>query len=384
MSIKIVATADNHLDPKVENFGSKRAARRRDFKQSFEFIVDYALEKKPDIFLQGGDLFHSIKPGNIARAWVMEQFRRLSEVGIQVVVVSGHHDTPKGVSTGASPLRTHGHSGHVIFLENPTSPQSHTMKIDGRTVQVTGIGSNPTLHPDEDPLDIDIPAALGDVNILLMHHPVLGFRGFMGDEAKVDPKKIPDGYQLAVTGHFHSAQHKVIGGTTIIYPGSSDRIDYREEKGEKSFSWIEIDDSNVISVKHISIPTRTMRTVSITVSNGDDINKIVMERMAEIQDSELICRFQIAGAISTDTLSNYRRSVLLRHGDGLFFKTFIEEDFEIEGIGRLEPVMGTKPDEELMNHFGNLLKNTSKKAEQKVIKSAQKLCLKMLEEVRRE
>lgn len=383
MTIRIVATADNHLDISSMKYGAKKEERRKDFKRSFEQIVEYALKNKAQVFLQGGDLFDSMAPSNSTRAWTMREFRRLHEAGIFVFVVSGHHDTPRGITTGASPLKTHGDSGHILFFENPSQPESQTIEIDGKTVQVVGIGYNPTLFPDQDPMDVPIPPAKGDINILLVHHPISGFSGYIGDEPSVDPKKIPEGYQLVVAGHFHSPQHKRIKETTVIYPGSSERVDFHEETGDKSFSWIEVNDQGKIVVRQVPLTTRTLKTEAVRVSPGDDISQVVRSRIEKLANPELICRVQLEGTIPAETLATYKRTPLQRYGDEVLFKVFIEESgLHIEGPAHIEPIDSANPDEELLHYFEAKLEDVKSDEERRIVENAKKLCLEKLEEVR--
>src|SRR5690349_24859873 len=116
MTIHVLLTADNHLDPSAVQYGPKRFERKRDFQRCFETLVNYALENKPDLLLIGGDFYDGILPGNPSRAFVAEQFKRLHEKNIKTVLVSGHHDTLRSAEQGASPLAVHARSGHVYFI----------------------------------------------------------------------------------------------------------------------------------------------------------------------------------------------------------------------------------------------------------------------------
>ena len=107
MTIHVLLTADNHLDPSAVQYGPKRFERKRDFQRCFEILANFALENKPDILLIGGDFYDGILPGNPTRAFVAEQFKRLHEKNIKTVLVSGHHDTPRSAEQGASPLAVH-------------------------------------------------------------------------------------------------------------------------------------------------------------------------------------------------------------------------------------------------------------------------------------
>src|SRR5205807_39075 len=95
MTVHVLLTADNHLDPAAVQYGPRRFERKRDFQHCFDVLVNFALENRPELFLIGGDFYDGILPGNPTRAYVAEQFRRLHEKEIKIVLVSGHHDTSR-------------------------------------------------------------------------------------------------------------------------------------------------------------------------------------------------------------------------------------------------------------------------------------------------
>src|SRR3989449_10319360 len=115
MTVHILLTADNHLDPSAVQYGPKRFERKRDFQRCFETLVNFALENKPDLLLIGGDFYGGILPGHPTRAFVAEQFKRLHEKNITTTLVSGHHDTPRSADQEACPLPRHARSGQIYI-----------------------------------------------------------------------------------------------------------------------------------------------------------------------------------------------------------------------------------------------------------------------------
>src|SRR5436305_5377223 len=70
MTVHVLLTADNHLDPSAVQYGPKRFERKRDFQHCFDVLVNFALDNRPDLFLIGGDFYDGILPGNPTRAYV--------------------------------------------------------------------------------------------------------------------------------------------------------------------------------------------------------------------------------------------------------------------------------------------------------------------------
>src|SRR2546427_74269 len=205
MTIHVLLTADNHLDPSAVQYGPKRFERKRDFQRCFEILVNLALENKPDILLIGGDFYDGILPGNPTRAFVAEQFKRLHEKNIKTILVSGHHDTPRSVEQGASPLAVHARSGHVYFIQEQ-HPTSKKFNFGSETVNVTGMSLNPSLPADADPLAGHEISRDGDINIFLTHYPIEGFDGYFGQEVHIQKSSIPRNLQLFASGHLHNHQ----------------------------------------------------------------------------------------------------------------------------------------------------------------------------------
>src|SRR5205807_9505381 len=111
MTVHVLFRSDNHLDPSAVQYGPRRFERKRDFQHSFDVLVNFALENRPDLFLIGGDFYDGILPGNPIRAYVAEQYKRLHEKEIKTVLGSGHHDTPRRIEQGAPPLAVDANAG---------------------------------------------------------------------------------------------------------------------------------------------------------------------------------------------------------------------------------------------------------------------------------
>src|SRR6266700_2969220 len=86
MTVHVLLTADNHLDPSAVQYGPRRFERKRDFQHSFDVLVNFALENRSDLFLIGGDFYDGILPCNPTRSYVAEQFKRLHDKEIKIVL----------------------------------------------------------------------------------------------------------------------------------------------------------------------------------------------------------------------------------------------------------------------------------------------------------
>ena len=64
------------------------------FRESFEALLETALEEHVDALLVAGDVFDRPRPGNEDIRLVVRGFKRLASRGVPVVLAHGEHDTP--------------------------------------------------------------------------------------------------------------------------------------------------------------------------------------------------------------------------------------------------------------------------------------------------
>ena len=380
MTVQILLTADNHLDPPASSFGSKRFERRRDHLRCFEEVIEYAKSNRPDFLLFAGDVFDTIKPGNFIRARVMEDLRAVHDLGVRILAVSGDHDTPKSAEEGSSPLAVYGNSGCVDFFQNASEFNSKKFTVDGLNVEVGGLSRNPLLGPRDDPLTTTAVHFDGDVNILLTHYPVDGFIGYAYDDPVIRLSSIPSNCQLVCVGHFHAYQTKELQHSTVIYPGSTERASFQEENEEKGFAWIELGKDGVVSREHVKTSARPFKTVEAFFPDEQEPMNILKQTLDECKSPETIVRLRLRGRVPVERLSRYRRSELLMHGEGKFFHLAVDEsELEIESPEPIKALPRTTPLEELRRHFEAALAGASSE-EKEILEEALRLCQAKLEE----
>ncbi len=372
MTIQVLLTADNHLDPSAVQFGPKRFDRKRDFQRCFEVLVNFAIENRPDLLLVGGDFYDTILPGNPARAFVTEQFKRLHERDIRIVLVSGHHDTPKSVDQGVSPLAVHSRSGHAYFLQGPQVNRKKFV-LDGASVNISGLSLDPNLGPDQDPMAGIKVEHDADINIFLTHYPIEGFHGYFGQETHICEVSIPKGLQLFGSGHLHRHQEKTVHGTPVVYPGSTERCSFQEEGEEKGFVWLELDKKGIIGEEYHQTPARPMETLDFHVVQKGNLTRQVQDAIEKLVDPEKILRIRVNGTVSLEQLSTYKRSNLLSFTNDRFFYTeFDEEALNLETQTPLAALPKTTPLQELDRTFQSFLSN-AKEDQKPIVHEAWKL-----------
>lgn len=376
MSIQILVTSDNHLDPPAVYFGPRRSERRNDHLRCFEEVIEYAKANKPDLLLMGGDVFDTMRPSNYIRARVMEHFKRLHDLGIKIFLVSGHHDTPKSVEEGVSPLAVYGNSGYATFFPDASKPTRFDLNVSGIVVSVFGLSHNP-IHPvfqgNQDLLaNMDLKPH-GSLNILLTHYPIEGFSGYSGDEPVMRLASIPRDFQLIAAGHFHGYQTKRLGNTTIVYPGSTERASFQEEGEEKGFAWAEISKEGDASVDHLRTSARPYRTLETEFPKQSSPLEVIKQKLNENSDTKAVARLKLLGTVTVEQLSTYRRSELLTYAQNKFFHLSIDEgELQIQSPEPLQALPRSTPLEELRRYFMSAMEQASEE-EKEVHREALKL-----------
>lgn len=328
-TVRILHTADNHLDPKLTMLGAKSMDRRRDFMESFLRTIGFALESKPHFLLVSGDLFDSVNPRNPARTQVIRAFRRLHSEGIGVVLIGGNHDMPRSVEEGMSPLHEVEASGYARFLSSPEQPEVESVKVDGVDVAIVGLSYNPEVPPDENPLrylGVRLPRE-GDVAVAMLHY---NFAGLKVPEVwrapTISREEIPEGYRYVALGHVHSRTVIDLGHAVAAYPGSTERRSFAEANDPaKGFLWVEVPLEGKPRVEFIEVPTRPMKVAKVEVHQQveDPVGYIL--RSLPPANPELLLKLAVSGVLPLTKLTRYSRAALLRHLEKLFFYAVIDD-----------------------------------------------------------
>ncbi|MBO3767829.1 MAG: exonuclease SbcCD subunit D, partial [Candidatus Brockarchaeota archaeon] len=323
MTIKIIHTADNHLDPSFQKFKGKTNERRRDFRINFEKIIKFCLENKVDVLLLSGDIFDRINPRNPPRSSLMKWFRDLTSNGTKIFMIGGNHDMPRSVEEAESPLLLFEKSGYARFFGSTEEVETENLKIGDLSLTISGLSFNHNFGASDDPLsNVKIPEE-GDFNILMLHYSITGVKQKYpyALEPIVKASKIPKYVNYVAAGHLHKPEIKVLGNTTIIYPGSTEKLTFDEAEDKKGFYLIELEDNLVQKQTFINLETRPMQRVSLEInsSNEKNIQSYIQNEILKLKDENLILRVDLKGRVDFQTFQYYNKVELLRNLEKYFF-----------------------------------------------------------------
>ena len=185
---------------------------------------------------------------------------------------------------------------------------------------------------------------------------------------------------MVAAGHFHNYQKKQLGHTTIVFPGSTERASFAEEKEDKGFVWAEIKDDGEVSTEFVKTHARPFKTIEVEFPEEGDTNSLLEEQIGRLSDKELILRVRLGGRITVDRLATYRRPQILSFAQGKFFHCAIEEDFAIEAPEPIEALARTTPLTELRRYFENLVSSAQEEGERQILREALQLSESKLQE----
>lgn len=258
--MKILHFSDSHLGyhelDKLSPTGINM--REQDVYDSFQKVIDAALEIQPDLIIHSGDFFHRPSPANRPMIFALEQLARLSAAEIPIVIIAGNHETPKTIFT--SP----------ILKAFRTIPNVHAIfQQKYETIEFGDLVIHGVPHINDDKVELSemdkIQPVDGKFNIIMLHTSI--GKSFMMDEygEKLYPPErleMLDKFDYVALGHWHNFQ-KVQKLKTAWYSGSTERMSEAEAKHEKGFCVFDLKKGEKVVPEFIPIETRNWIVMEI-------------------------------------------------------------------------------------------------------------------------
>ncbi len=293
MAIRLLHLADLHLGAGGGFQGDKGEARRKDFTAAFDQAVELALavETRVDAVLICGDLFDTHAPPPALVSHVQDQFSRLREQDIPVMLVPGFHDA---IVYPDSVYRTETFPGAHLLID-PHLPQPITFDIKNTRVHFYGLAWN---EPQASVADAFGRKAEDGLHIALLHADVA---------ADVSGSPAPLCFPLAElegTGmhyvalgyrHDHAVVHE--GNVTMAYAGTLEA--YRPHETEpRAFLIVSLDTGHDPHLTLTRLPYRSRPTVrqAVDVSRLDlDDHHALAGYLMRYADPQAIMQLELVG-----------------------------------------------------------------------------------------
>lgn len=280
----------------MENYGyldpvSGLHTRILDFLAAFDRLIDYAIDPKHaiDLVIFSGDAYKTRTPTPTHQREFAKRIMTLTKHKIPVILLVGNHDTPN----------TEAKANTLDIYPTMNIPQVHVIrKPEVITVQGLQIVGLPWLQRSEfeqipsilqtlyDSLSPELPA------VTCVHASVEGAmfgseRAFTLGKDMVIPLQLLQHPKVSYValGHIHKRQ--VLSKTPpVVYSGSIERVDFGEEKEDKSFEVVEINEDRTSTHTPISTQPRPFVSIILNISPTDmnpmdTIMKEILKRNVE-------------------------------------------------------------------------------------------------------
>ncbi len=321
--IRIVHTADWHVGKSL-----KGKHRSHEYRSVLQELKEFLQQKSIDFLIIAGDIFDSSAPSAESEEIVYHFFHEVLEIGIQVLVIAGNHDSGlrfeaishlvkqagirmKGLWTATSDektaidvLLTSKENDQVQIFLLPFIPENVFVRADDLVhaeKSPTGIYSKQIGEIFKQLQSKLIPqAAHIAVAHLMMHGARPGGderRLYLGDNYAVHPNEIPDWLDYLALGHVH-LQQQIPGSCPIYYCGSPLQMDFGESQAIKGFLYLEIQPGQKANPQFIELE-HAKKLIALT-GNWDEIVTL-SQHNPEIQDAYL--KITVATDASTMGLS---------------------------------------------------------------------------------
>ena len=248
-------------------------------------IIHIIDEEKPQAVLIAGDVYDKSIPSAEAVTLLDEFLYRLSKRNLQVLIISGNHDSPERLSFGhrfmegagihlapvyngkVEPVTLNDEHGEVKLWMLPFVKPIHVRRYfpEACIENYTDAVKVALEHMDVDKIER---------NILLSHQFVVGAATCESEELNVGgldqvDASVFEGFDYVALGHIHGPQN--IGSNKIRYCGTPLKYSFSEEKHLKSVTMVEIGGKGVLHLQTIPLePKRDMRQISGTFEKLTD------------------------------------------------------------------------------------------------------------------
>ena len=326
--IRILHFSDYHLGS--DSYGKPNPEtginqRIHDFADRFDELIDFALGNEVDVVLFSGDAFKNAHPTPTVQKMLAERVWRLAKAGIQVFLLAGNHDLPRMIAnvTAFSVYP-------ALEVDNVTvAERAGVYTLDTAKGERLQIAAMPHFWRSALLAQIDRPLSPtqidDEINALVaakVNHlaeqinpsvPVVMTAHLHVDKANVSTAQelygvsdfqIPlsslahKAFPYVALGHIHKPQtlsDDWRNGTYAAYSGSLERVDFGEEKENKGFYIVDMENGRLVREPHFeheSLNTRRFVTVNAIPSTDAPTEGVVAE-IAKNDITQAIVRVRV-------------------------------------------------------------------------------------------
>ena len=269
--MKFIHLSDLHLGKRVYDFN---------LLEDQEYILKEILKvidsEKPDAVIIAGDIYDRSVPSTEAVELLDEFLFQLSGRDLQVLLISGNHDSPERLAFASRLIAPTGihlspvYSGVIepIVLTDEFGPVNVYLLPFVKPAHVRRFFPGEKIESYNDALRIAVQALNIDWskrNVLVTHQFITGATRSDSEEISVGgtdniDASVFEGFDYVALGHIHGPQN--IGSERIRYCGTPLKYSFSEAKHEKSVTVIDMGEKDSLSVRTVPLhPLRDLREI---------------------------------------------------------------------------------------------------------------------------
>ncbi len=269
--MKIIHLSDLHIGKRLGEF-----SMLEDQKFILTKIIDIIDTEKPDAVIIAGDVYDKSVPSAEAVQLFDDFLCRLAKRKLQVLVISGNHDSPERMAFGGRLMDISGvhmapvYNGKVeaVTLEDEFGKVNFYMLPFVKPVNVRRFFEEENIESYTDAVRVAIEnmnVNPDERNVIVTHQFVTGAEKCDSEEISVGGTDnvagdVFDGFDYVALGHIHGPQN--IGSERIRYCGTPLKYSFSEVKHNKSVTVVELAEKGSLGVRTVALePLRDMREI---------------------------------------------------------------------------------------------------------------------------
>ncbi|MGD9496180.1 MAG: exonuclease SbcCD subunit D [Armatimonadota bacterium] len=286
--IRLLHTADIHLDAPNQALGERAADLRRAVRDAFTRVVDAALQQQAQLLVVAGDLFDSAAPDGATVEFALAQLARLAHAAppIHVALLPGTHDCWAEGGLWETPrIRALPDCVHVL-----AGPAPRTVLLPHLDLALHGCAHR-CRRGGQRPLCELRASDEAAVNVAVAHGSLE--RGDVADDSMFTAAEISaTGMDYVALGHWHGWQEHSVGGITAINPGSPEVTGFGQ-RDEGAVALVTLGDG-AVRVERLRVGA--LRASQLTIDAADLVSAAdLAARVAEHADPHLLLELTLTG-----------------------------------------------------------------------------------------
>jgi len=277
---RVIHTGDTHIG--YQQYHSE--ARRQDFLDAFEAVIDDAIEMDVAAVIHAGDLFHDRRPELPDLLGTLTALRRLAEADIPFLAVVGNHES------------TRGGQWLDLFEQMGLATRLGPDPVVVDSVAIYGLDHVPVSRREDLDYEFTPPSDDTSKSILVSHGLFTPF-AHANWETETVLKESNIEFNAVLLGDNHEAGVEQVDGTWVTYCGSTERASASERDG-RGYNVVEFDAEMAgtagVDIRQRSLSTRPFVFVSVDLAEGEGSSR-VREQVRQHELTDAVVSVELLG-----------------------------------------------------------------------------------------